>query len=101
MVIEWLKFDVCSSHHDFFLEQDRLIWTNALKKYNGFIAKQVWMNPDHKNEIIFVISWASRQLWKAISPQDLVLIDQQFQRAMGDISFQMIESREFNFHDIE
>ncbi|AFZ47576.1 hypothetical protein Cyast_1615 [Cyanobacterium stanieri PCC 7202] len=98
MVIEWIKFEVCSSYHGFFLAQDQLIWTNALQRYEGFMDKQVWLNPNHKDEIIFVISWASRELWKGIPPEDLALIDQEFQRAMGDISFRMVESREFNLH---
>ncbi|AUC60870.1 hypothetical protein AA637_06765 [Cyanobacterium sp. HL-69] len=94
MVIEWLKFEVCSEYHNFFLEQDRLIWTDALEKYEGFIDKQVWMSPDDEDEVIFVIRWASRELWKAIPPEDLELTAFRFKNAMGDIPVRMMESRE-------
>ncbi|MGY6529321.1 MAG: TIGR03792 family protein [Cyanobacterium sp.] len=95
MVIEWLKFEVYSEYHDFFLEQDKLVWTDALKKYEGFVDKQVWARAENEDEIIFVIRWASRELWKAIPTQDLALIDVEFQNAMGNIPFRMLESREF------
>ncbi|MBE9223302.1 TIGR03792 family protein [Cyanobacterium stanieri LEGE 03274] len=95
MVIEWLKFRVCPSHHGFFLEQDRLIWTRNLKNYQGFVDKQIWINPDCEDEIIFVITWASRDLWKAIPVESLKFIESKFKVAMGNISFEMIESREF------
>jgi len=95
MVIEWLKFRVPNSHKDTFLKHDQAIWTQALAQYKGFLGKEILSSPDDHSLIIFMIRWQTRALWKAIPSHDLELINSQFSEAMGDISYEILESREY------
>ncbi|MBX2866197.1 MAG: TIGR03792 family protein [Leptolyngbyaceae cyanobacterium MAG.088] len=94
MVIEWLKFRLDPSQRDRYLALDDEIWTSALATYPGFLDKTTWLDPDHDDEVIFVISWATREQWKAIPEPDLEEINQRFDQALG-FDYEMIESREF------
>ncbi len=95
MVIEWLKFQVEKSYKDIFLGLDRKIWTSRLSRCRGFVDKEIWFDPDDDTVIIIVIRWQTRDLWKRICVADLESINSQFQEAMGDIPYKMLESREF------
>ena len=95
MVIEWLKFKVDSEQRDRYLAIDDEIWTPALAAYPGFLDKVTWLDPNHDDEVIFVISWATREQWKAIPEEDLNEINQRFDTALG-FDYEMLESKEFN-----
>ncbi len=95
MVIEWLKFRVDPAQRDRYLEIDDEIWTPALTTYPGFLDKKTWLDPNHDDEVIFVISWATREQWKAIPEADLEQINQHFDEALG-IDYDLVESKEFN-----
>lgn len=94
MVIEWLKFRVEPAQRDRYLAIDSEIWTSALATYPGFIDKSTWLDPNHDDEVIFVISWATREQWKAIPEEDLDEINQRFDQTLG-IDYEMLESQEF------
>lgn len=94
MVIEWLKFKVDPAQRDRYLAIDEAIWTSALTSYPGFVDKTTWLEPDHDDEVIFVIAWATREQWKAIPEDELEAINQRFDRALG-FDYEMIESKEF------
>ncbi len=94
MVIEWLKFRVDAAQRDRYLTIDNEIWTPALAGYPGFLDKTTWLDPNHDDEVIFVISWATREQWKAIPEDDLEVINQRFDQALG-IDYEMLESKEF------
>lgn len=97
MVIEWLKFNVDSESREQFIQQDEKIWTAALATYPGFLGKEVWIEPNLANRVIFVISWQTRQQWKSISAKDLAKIEQEFSAVMKsrEIEYAMIESKEY------
>ena len=94
MVIEWLKFRVDATQRARYLAIDDEIWTSALKTYPGFLDKTTWLDPNHEDEVIFVIDWATREQWKAIPEDELEQINQRFDTALG-ISYDLIESKEF------
>ena len=95
MVIEWLKFRIEPAQRERYLAIDDEIWTSALASYPGFLDKTTWLDPNHDDEVIFVIAWATREQWKAIPETDLEQINQRFDTALG-FDYEMLESREFN-----
>ncbi|MFB2935131.1 TIGR03792 family protein [Aerosakkonemataceae cyanobacterium BLCC-F154] len=94
MVIEWLKFQVDLERREEFIQKDMEIWTPVLAQSPGFLAKEVWINPDSPAEVIFVIHWASHEQWKSVSQKLLDETEQRFAEAMGN-SYQMLESQEY------
>ncbi|MEM1254168.1 MAG: TIGR03792 family protein [Cyanobacteria bacterium P01_H01_bin.21] len=95
MVVEWLKFRVDAAQRDRYIAIDNEIWTPALATYPGFLDKATWLDPNHDDEVIFVISWATREQWKAIPEEDLEQINQRFDTALG-FGYDLLESKEFN-----
>ncbi|MEL6494649.1 MAG: TIGR03792 family protein [Cyanobacteria bacterium J06623_7] len=97
MVIEWLKFKVDSDSREKFIQQDEKIWTASLSTYPGFLGKEVWIEPNASNTVIFTIRWQTREQWKSISIKDLAEIERQFSSVMRDIgiNYKMIESKEY------
>jgi uncharacterized protein (TIGR03792 family) len=94
MVIEWLKFKINPDDRDRYLAADAQVWTPALIQYPGFIDKTTWLNPEDAAEVIFVISWASRDQWKAIPVDDLEAITQRFDAAFP-FPYELIEARQY------
>ena len=97
MVIEWLKFRVDPESREKFIQEDDAIWTACLSAYPGFLGKEVWIEPNEPNKVIFTIRWQTREQWKSIPAKDLAEIEQQFSQVMREknISYKMIESKEF------
>ena len=97
MVIEWLKFRVDSDSREQFIRQDEEIWTAALATYPGFLGKEVWIEPNAPDKVIFTIRWQTREQWKSIPASDLAKIEQRFSTKMREmnIKYKMIESKEF------
>lgn len=94
MVIEWLKFKI-DSNREKFIEKDAEIWTATLSKYPGFLGKEIWINPNNEAEIIFIIRWKTREDWKAVPQSILEETEQKFAQAVGNISYEMSESSEY------
>ena len=95
MVIEWLKFRVSHQLREKFILKDAEIWTSMLASYPGFLGKEVWINPESPEEIVFVIRWETRQQWKSIPQAALDKTEQQFAQQMGKDEYQMIETFEY------
>ncbi|MGD1920555.1 MAG: TIGR03792 family protein [Pleurocapsa sp.] len=97
MVIEWLKFTVDSESREQFIQKDEAIWTANLATYPGFLGKEVWIEPNAPNRVIFTIRWQTREQWKSIPVKDLMAIEKEFSTVMGkmEIEYKMIESKEF------
>lgn len=94
MVIEWLKFRLAPEHRETYIELDTEIWTAALRQYPGFVSKEVWIDPTDSATVVFVIRWASREQWKAISAAELDRIAARFDAALG-FAYEMVASGEF------
>ena len=97
MVIEWLKFKVDSDSREQFVQQDEKIWTASLATYPGFLGKEVWIEPNTSDTVIFVIRWQTREQWKSIPIKDLAEIEREFSAVMSkdNIRYKMIESKEY------
>ncbi|MEO1592924.1 MAG: TIGR03792 family protein [Cyanobacteria bacterium J06632_22] len=94
MVVEWLKFRMDPAQRQHYIEADGAIWTPALAQYPGFIDKVTWIDPEHDDEVVFVIRWASQAQWQSIDEDELTEITQRFDRAFGE-SYDMLESKAF------
>ena len=97
MVIEWLKFRIDSKSREKFIQQDDAVWTASLSTYPGFLGKEVWIEPNEPDEVVFTIRWQTREQWKSIPAKDLTEIEQQFSTAMKkmNINYKMIKSKEY------
>ncbi|MEB3179526.1 MAG: TIGR03792 family protein [Nostocaceae cyanobacterium] len=99
MVIELLKIKVPPELQQEFIRKDAEIWTAALAEYDGYLTKQVWLNPRQPTEVTLCISWQSREQWKAIPQNALTAIEEKFVQELG-CSCQIIESSEYEVYDL-
>jgi uncharacterized protein (TIGR03792 family) len=95
MIIEWLKFQVAAEHRETLIEKDEAVWTPALAGYAGFLGKDIWIDPKKPNEVVFVIRWANRQVWKDVPEEALAKTEQEFARRMGAIVYTLTEAGEY------
>lgn len=97
MVIEWLKFKVDSNSREKFIQKDEAIWTAFLATNPGFLGKEVWIEPNEPDKVIYTIRWQTREQWKSIPQAQLNATEQKFSAAMNEmnINYKMIESKEF------
>lgn len=94
MVIEWLTFEVPVDWHDRFIAADAAVWTPFLATCPGYVGKQIWRNPAKPHQLVEIIHWQSREQWKAIAPEALARVDQEFLQATGR-DFKILESSEY------
>lgn len=94
MVIELLKFKMDPAVREKFIQKDEDIWTKALRKYSGFLGKEVWINPNDKGEVTIIVQWETREQWKSIPQKDLDVIEAKFDSSL-DFNYEMIESSEY------
>jgi uncharacterized protein (TIGR03792 family) len=94
MVIELLKFKVPPELQEKYIQKDAEIWTTALASYPGFLSKEVWVNPHDPTEVILVIHWATREVWKAIPQTELDATAQKFDESLGFVC-EMVGSEEY------
>ncbi len=90
MVIEWLKFRVAPEFREAFIQKDEEVWTEGLKKFAGYINKEVWIEPN-SNEVVIMIRWETLKLWKSIPQAEIDRLD----RLMGDLRIPIIESKAY------
>ncbi|MGF1482194.1 MAG: TIGR03792 family protein [Cyanophyceae cyanobacterium] len=95
MVIEWLKFKVNPTAREKFIREDARIWTPVLASYDGFLGKEVWIEPQIQENVNLVIRWQTRQQWKSIPQTVLDTTEQKFAQAMEENQYQMVESLEY------
>jgi len=95
MIIEWLKFEIASDLIDLYIEVDEEVWTATLKQYPGFLSKQIWLDPNHPNQIILIIHWASREAWQGVPANVLEDTEEKFVRQLGNSDHKLIETKEF------
>lgn len=94
MEIEWLRFRVDEAHRETFVQQDETIWTSTLSSYDGFLGKEVWINPNDRTEVITVIRWRDMESWNAIPLEVLDATEQAFSAAMGP-TYELMDSRHY------
>jgi uncharacterized protein (TIGR03792 family) len=91
--IEILEFLVDPAHHQEFIVLDRAVWTAALATHPAFVDKQVWRDPQRPAIITVVIWWRDRSAWKAIAPDYLGAVGQEFDRQFPH-PYQLVGERE-------
>ncbi|MEG5033938.1 TIGR03792 family protein [Microcoleus sp. AT3-D2] len=90
MVIEWLKFKVSQEKWEQFIQRDQEVWTAGLKNWDGFLGKEIWVDPV-ENEVVMLIRWETREKWKSVPQSTIDELDAQ----MGDLQIAIAESREY------
>ena len=90
MVIEWLEFQVPAEKRTAFIERDEAVWTAALKQFQGFLGKEVWIDPETER-VILVIRWQSQEAWDAFPLSKI----QQLDRQMGELSIPIANSNRY------
>ena len=77
VIVEELTLHVDEGDLEGFLAADTRIWTAFLSAQPGFIRKEVWVPGDRPNTVVILVWWASRELWKAISDEQVAAIDRE------------------------
>lgn len=95
MVIEWLSFQVKPELREKFIAEDEKIWTAVLSDADGFLGKEIWLDPSNSDRLYLIIRWQTRQQWKAVPIKLLQETEAKFMAAMGKNSHRMIESKEY------
>jgi uncharacterized protein (TIGR03792 family) len=95
MVIEWLGFQIKPELREKFIQEDEKIWTVVLSKADGFLGKEIWIEPDKSDRIFLIICWQTREQWKAVPIELLQETEAKFMATMGKDSYQMIETKEY------
>jgi uncharacterized protein (TIGR03792 family) len=94
MIIEFLKVQVTPSYRQKYIELEQQIWTADLLQCEGFINKEVWLDPENLSILYIRILWNSREQWKAISPEHIKKLDTVLTEHLGSV-WQIVESKEY------
>ncbi len=95
MYIEWLKFHVQPELRSQFIQKDAELWTPYLAQNSAFVRKEIWLDPNHPDEVATIVWWSNREQWKAIPAEEMEAIAQQFETALGKGTYELIEEREW------
>ncbi len=79
VAVEVLRFAVAADERDEFIEVETGVWTDFLRRQDGFLAKEVWV-PVEGDDALVVIWWASLEQWKRITAEQCAEVDER----MGD-----------------
>ena len=55
MVIELLTFEIRPHVRNAWLDADEKVWTAFLETCDGFVRKEVWIDPDRPDEVTVAI----------------------------------------------
>jgi len=90
MIIEWLRFQVAPELREAFIQKDEEIWTAGMRKFAGYLGKEVWIDSE-SNDVIVMIRWESMEKWKSIPKADIDNLD----KKMGNLALPIVESRAY------
>ena len=82
MVIELLTFEIRPHVRNAWLDADEKVWTAFLETCDGFVRKEVWIDPDRPDEVTVAIWWRSMAQWKSIDSEAVARVDAR----MGDLA---------------
>ena len=77
VVIEQLRLKVPESQVQTWLEAEKQTWQPWLEAQEGFLGRDIAWDPAHE-EGQLLIQWATRDQWKAINPDDVDMVQRQF-----------------------
>lgn len=75
MVVEELCIRVGPAERAAFVEADARVWTAFLRTCEGFVDKQVWLDPERPDEVRLVIWWESLAHWHAVTRDRVEAVD--------------------------
>jgi uncharacterized protein (TIGR03792 family) len=76
-VIEQLRLKVPESQVQIWLEAEQQTWQPWLEQQEGFLGRDIAWDPRHE-EGQLLIHWATRDQWKAISSDEVDVVQRQF-----------------------
>jgi uncharacterized protein (TIGR03792 family) len=76
-VIEQLRLKVPESQVQTWLDAEKQTWQPWLEQQDGFLGRDIAWDPVHE-EGQLLIHWATRDQWKAINPDDVDMVQRQF-----------------------
>ena len=76
-VIEQLRLKVPESQVQIWLEAEQQTWQPWLEAQEGFLGRDIAWDPAHE-EGQLLIQWATRDQWKAISSDEVELVQRKF-----------------------
>ena len=94
MILEVLRFQVDAERRAAFIDEDREVWTRALKDQRGFLRKEVWLGDDPMT-VTVGIWWESREALEAFPPE----LGRELGARMG-VSAQLVESQVYMLADV-
>lgn len=95
MVIEWLSFSVKPELREKFIAEDEKIWTTALATNDGFLGKEIWIDPNLTDRIYLVVRWQTKEQWNAV-PRDLLqATEAKFSETIGADNYKLFEVKEY------
>src|SRR6476646_3065258 len=94
MVIEWLKIKVAPEMREQYIQKDAEIWTAFLAECPGFLGKEVWINAEDATEVVLVIRWASKKIWKSVPSDRLAATEQRCAQALAG-NYPIVEAGEY------
>jgi uncharacterized protein (TIGR03792 family) len=81
-VIEQLRLKVPASQVQIWLEAERQTWQPWLEQQEGFMGRDIAWDPA-REEGQLLIHWATRDQWKAISAEDVALVQGEFESVVN------------------
>ena len=78
-IVEHLKLDVPKKFKHAWLKAEEGSWEPWLLKQDGFLGRQLFWDPKFE-EATLLIGWESREVWKNISPREINLVQQDFEK---------------------
>ena len=78
VVIEHLRLHVPQENKNAWIRAEKESWGPWLVKQKGFLGRQLLWDPK-KQEAIVLITWASRDQWKAISEEEIRATQEYFE----------------------
>ena len=85
VAVEVLRFGVAAHEREEFMAVERSVWTDFLRRQDGFLAKEVWV-PVEGDDVIVTIWWESLAQWKAITPEHCAEVDERMGEWLRPIS---------------
>ena len=76
-VIEQLRLKVPESQVQTWLDAEKQTWQPWLEQQDGFLGRDIAWDPVHE-EGQLLIHWTTRDQWKAINPDDVDMVQRQF-----------------------
>ena len=89
VIIEHLRISVPAQNREAWLEAEKGSWEPWLARKKGFIGRQLFWD-DQNEQAVLMISWASREKWKAIPQSEIDQIQEAFEalarKGTGDLT---------------